>query len=176
MMSGQPFQIHFDNALRKDLQCRLAHTRWRDAVTSDWRYGMQTPFLKTLIEYWQTTYSFDAAEHRMNAMTQFRATVGGFGVHYVLSRGQGPRPKPLLLMNGWPSNFGEYCRLAPMLADPAAFGVSAEDAFDVVMPALLGFGFSDRPTSPNQVNAEDLFNTLMTDISAIRLISLREPT
>lgn len=176
MMSGKPFQIHFDNALRKDLQSRLAHTRWSDTVTSDWRYGMQKPFLKTLIEYWQTTYSFDAAERRMNAMTQFRAAVGGFGIHYVLLRGQGPQPKPLLLMNGWPSSFGEYLRLAPMLADPAAFGGSAEDAFDVVMPALPGFGFSDRPTSPNQVNAEDLFNTLMTDISAIRLISLREPT
>jgi pimeloyl-ACP methyl ester carboxylesterase len=163
MMSGKPFQIHFDNALRKDLQSRLAHTRWSDTVTSDWRYRMQKPFLKTLIEYWQTTYSFDAAERRMNAMTQFRAAVGGFDIHYVLLRGQGPQPKPLLLMNGWPSSFGEYLRLAPMLADPAAFGGSAEDAFDVVMPALPGFGFSDRPTSPNQVNAADLFNTLMTE-------------
>jgi microsomal epoxide hydrolase len=124
---------------------------------------MKQSFLKTLVEYWRTTYSFDAAEHRMNAMTQFRATVGGFGVHYVHLRGQGARPKPLLLMNGWPSSFGEYRKLAPMLADPAAFGGSAEDAFDVVMPALPGFGFSDRPTSPNQVNAEDLFNTLMTE-------------
>ena len=97
-MPGKPFQIHFDKALRKDLQCRLADTRWSDAVTSDWRYGMRQSFLKTLVEYWQTTYSFDAAEHRMNAMTQFRATVGGFGVHYVHLRGQGPRPKPLLLM------------------------------------------------------------------------------
>jgi microsomal epoxide hydrolase len=162
-MPGKPFQIHFDKALRKDLQSRLADTRWSDAVSSDWRYGMKQSFLKTLVEYWQTTYSFDAAEHRMNAMTQFRATVGGFGVHYVHLRGQGPRPKPLLLMNGWPSSFGEYRRLAPMLADPAAFGGSAEDAFDVVMPALPGFGFSDRPTNPNQVNAEDLFNTLMTE-------------
>ena len=66
-------------------------------------------------------------------------------------------------MNGWPSSFVEYRRLAPMLADPAAFGGSAEDAFDVVIPALPGFGFSDRPTRPNQVNAEDLFSTLMTE-------------
>jgi len=158
-----PFQIHFDKVLRKDLQCRLAATRWSDAVASDWRYGMKPSFLKTLVEYWQTTYSFDAAEHRMNAMTQFRATVGGFGVHYVHLRGQGPRPKALLLMNGWPSSFGEYRRLAPMLADPAAFGGSAEDAFDVVMPALPGFGFTDRPIRPDQVNAEDSFNALMTE-------------
>ena len=67
-MPGEPFQIHFDEVLRKDLQRRLADTRWSDAVTSDWRYGMKKSFLKTLIEYWQTTYSFDAAEHRMNTM------------------------------------------------------------------------------------------------------------
>ena len=162
-MPGKPFQIHFDKALRKDLQCRLAATRWSDAVTSDWQYGMNKSFLKALVEYWQATYNLDSAEQRLNAMPQFRATVGGFGVHYVYLRGQGPRPKPLLLMNGWPASFGEHRRLAPMLADPAAFGGSAEDALDVVMPALPGFGFSDRPTSPNQVNAEDLFNTLMTE-------------
>ena len=66
-------------------------------------------------------------------------------------------------MNGWPSSFAEYGRLAPRLADPAAFGGSAEDAFDVVIPALPGFGFSDRPTRPDQVRPEDLFHALMTD-------------
>ena len=66
-------------------------------------------------------------------------------------------------MNGWPSSFVEYRRLAPMLADPVAFGGSADDAFDVVMPALPGFGFSDRPTQPAQVWAEDLFHRLMTE-------------
>ena len=162
-MPGTPFQIRFDRSLREDLHRRLADTRWSDAVTSDWQYGMKKSFLKNLVDYWQTTYNFDAAELRMNEMAHFRTTVGGFGVHYVHLPGRGPRPRPLLLMNGWPSSFSEYRVLAPMLADPAAFGGSAEDAFDVVMPALPGFGFSDRPSRPNQVNAEDLFNTLMTE-------------
>jgi microsomal epoxide hydrolase len=65
-------------------------------------------------------------------------------------------------MNGWPSSFVEYGKLAPRLADPAAFGGSAEDAFDVIIPALPGFGFSDRPTRPYQVVVEDIFHALMT--------------
>jgi pimeloyl-ACP methyl ester carboxylesterase len=161
-MLGKPFRVHFDNELRDDVQRRLAGTRWSDTVTNDWRYGMDKSFLTTLVQYWQTKYNFDTAEERMNGMPQFNASIDGFGVHYVHLKGRGPRPKPLLLLNGWPSSFAEYQRLAPMLADPAAFGGSAEDAFDVVMPALPGFGFSDRPARPHQINAEDLFNTLMT--------------
>ena len=162
-MPGKPFRVHFDHALRADLQRRLAQTRWSDAVTTDWAYGMNKSFLRALVEYWQTSYNFDAAEERLNAMPQFRTTLAGFGIHYLHIRGRGPHPKPLLLMNGWPSSFAEYRRLAPMLADPAAFGGSADDAFDVVIPTLPGFGFSDRPTHPHQVNAEDLFHTLMTE-------------
>ncbi len=162
-MLGKPFQIHFSKTLREDILRRLAATRWSDSVTTDWQYGMNKAFLKTLVEYWRTTYSFDLAEQRLNEMPQFRTSVGGFGVHYVHLRGKGPRPRPLLLMNGWPSSFCEYRRLAPMLADPAAFGGSADDAFDVVIPALPGFGFSDRGIRPNQVQAEDLFKSLMTE-------------
>ena len=100
-MPVRRFSVHFDNALRGNLQRRLVDTRWSDAITGDWQYGTNKVFLKALVEYWQTTYNFDAAEQRMNAMPQFRASIAGFGVHYVYIKGRGPRPKPLLLMNGW---------------------------------------------------------------------------
>ena len=161
-MSDTSFRIVFAPALGADLQDRLSRTRWSDAVTDDWRYGMDRGFLDTLAVHWREHYDLVAAERRLNAFPQFRARIGGFGVHYVVLKGQGPNPTPLLLMNGWPSSFVEYRKLAPMLADPAAFGGSAEDAFDVVMPALPGFGFSDRPTRPHQVWPEDLFHPLMT--------------
>ncbi len=154
--------MKFESDLRADLLRRLAEARWSDAVTTDWRYGMNESFLKALMHHWRTAYDFDAAEQRLNALPQFRTTIAGFGVHYLHLRGQGPRPKPLLLLNGWPSSFAEYQKLAPMLADPAAVGGSADDAFDVVIPALPGFGFSDRPTRPYPVAAEDLFHSLMT--------------
>ena len=162
-MPGTPFTIGFDDDLLTDLRHRLDRTRWSDAVTADWRYGAAKPFLQSLAHHWSTGYDFEAAERRLNALPQHRAIVDGFGVHYVHLRGSGPHPRPLLLMNGWPSSFVEYRRLAPMLADPAAFGGSADDAFDVVMPALPGFGFSDRATRPDQLLPEDLFHRLMTD-------------
>ncbi len=156
------FTIRFDDGLRRDLRRRLDATRWSDAVTTDWRYGSDERFLRALVRHWRTAYDFDAAEMRLNALPQFRAGIDGFGVHYLRLSGRGPRPRPLLLMNGWPSSFVEYAKLAPRLADPAAFGGSADDAFDVVIPALPGFGFSDRPARPHQLYAEDLFHRLMT--------------
>lgn len=162
-MTGKPFNVHFENALKDDLQRRLSDTRWSDAVTADWQYGMNKSFLQRLVEYWQTTYNFDAAEQRLNSMPQFRTNIAGFYVHYVYVKGRGPQPQPLLLMNGWPSSFVEYRKLAPMLADPAEFGGSSDDALDVIMPALPGFGFSERPTQPHKVNAEELFHALMTE-------------
>ncbi len=158
-----PFNVVFENDLRADLRRRLEATRWSDAVTADWSYGMDKQFLQALVHYWSAHYDFDAAERRLNAMPQSRAIIGGLGVHFAYLKGRGPRPRPLLLMNGWPSSFIEYSKLAPMLADPASFGGSADDAFDVVMPALPGFGFSDRPTQPHQVWPEDPFNVLMTE-------------
>ena len=162
-MSGDAFRISFDDAMRQDLRRRLEATRWSDAVVADWRYGTDERFLRALVQHWRTGYDFDAAEMRLNALPQFRASIDGFGVHYLHLRSGAPRPRPLLLMNGWPSSFVEYGRLAPRLADPAAFGAPADDAFDVVIPALPGFGFSDRPTRPHQLYAEDLFHRLMTE-------------
>ena len=162
-MPQESFTVRFDGALREDLRRRLAAVRWSDAVTSDWRYGMNQEFLRSLVQHWSCAYDFDAAEERLNSLAQFRTTIDGFAVHYVHLKGRGARPKPLLLMNGWPSSFVEYAKLAPRLADPTSFGGSADDAFDVVIPALPGFGYSDRPTRPHEVNAEDLFHRLMTE-------------
>lgn len=162
-MTGTTFSVRFESALRSDVQRRLNEARWSDAVSTDWRYGMNEEFLKTLVLHWRTAYDFDAAEERLNALPQFRTIIGGCGVHYIYLKGRGPRPQPLLLMNGWPSGFVEYGKLAPRLADPAAFGVSTDDAFDVVIPTLPGFGFSDRPTHPGEVTADDLFHSLMTE-------------
>ncbi|GAA0413113.1 epoxide hydrolase [Microbispora corallina] len=86
-------------------------------------------------------------------------------MHFVHERGRGPSPLPLVLTHGWPSSFVEYLDLVPMLADPAAHGADAADAFDVVVPSLPGYGFSDRPAGPGLLNTEvaDLWCRLMTE-------------
>ncbi len=157
------FRIQFGGALREDLLNRLASARWSDAVTSDWQYGMKLSLLQTLAHYWRTDYNFDAAEDRLNSLPHTRVSIKGFGVSFIHLKGSGKKPTPLLLMNGWPSSFVEYKKLATQLADPAAYGDSVAEAFDVIIPTLPGFGYSDRPTQPNQVNTEDLFHSLMTE-------------
>jgi pimeloyl-ACP methyl ester carboxylesterase len=162
-MSGAAFQIRFATDLRADLLRRLTAVRWSDAVTADWQYGTSGLILRILVDHWCTTYDFDAAEERLNSLPHTRTQIGGFGIHSIRLRGRGPNPQPVLLLNGWPSSFVEYRQLALQLADPAAYGGSADDASDVVMPTLPGFGFSDRPTRPNQVDTAELFHRLMTD-------------
>ena len=157
------FRIQFGGAFREDLRNRLAHARWSDAVTDDWQYGMKQSFLQTLCNYWHTDYDFDAAEDRLNSLPHTRFSIKGFGVSCIHLKGTGKKPTPLLLMNSWPSSFVEYNKLAYRLADPAAYGDPEAKAFDVIIPTLPGFGYSDRPTQPNQVNTEDLFHSLMTE-------------
>jgi len=99
----------------------------------------------------------------LSALPHFRAVIDGFGIHFLHFRGVGPAPRPLLLANGWPSSFIEYLRVAPALADPGRYGGDPRDAFDVVIPAMPGYGFSDRPSRPQHVRALDLYHALMTD-------------
>jgi pimeloyl-ACP methyl ester carboxylesterase len=101
------------------------------------------------VEYWGTRFDWQAQERAMNALPHFRADVDGHGIHFIHvrgARGRGPAPLPLIITHGWPSSFVEMLPLIPLLTDPAAHGGDPADAFDVVVPSVPGFGFSDRPT------------------------------
>lgn len=163
-MLSEKFRIDVPPATLNDLQQRLNQTRWNDAVTDDWEYGMQRDCLRKVITHWSHDYDWRTRENNLNALPHFRTVIDGFGVHFLHFKGRNPSSTPLLLMNGWPSSFVEYQKLAPLLADPARFGGDPADAFDVIIPALPGFGFSDRPTRPRQVRAVDLFFRLMTQV------------
>jgi pimeloyl-ACP methyl ester carboxylesterase len=156
-------RIVFSQTLREDLRTRLASTRWSDFVTSDWQYGMKNSVIRGLTNFWLETYDFDEAEERLNTMPRACMTIEGFDMSYIHIKGSGVQNTPLLLMNGWPSSFVEYTRLANRLANPRAYGDASAESFDVVIPAMPGFGYSERPTRPNQFNTEELFNKLMTE-------------
>jgi pimeloyl-ACP methyl ester carboxylesterase len=161
--SSATFTVRFDDQMTADLRRRLSQAVWNDAVTDDWRYGTRKAFLTAIIEYWRDRYDVPMAAARLNSLPHRRAEIDGFGVHYLHFRGQGANPKPLLLMNGWPSSFVEFTRLAPRLASPVAHGDLGQDSFDVVVPALPGFGYSDKPSRPFEVDPVVLFHKLMTE-------------
>jgi len=158
-----PFEISPAEDEVADLRRRLRATRWNDAVKSDWSYGSELGFLRDLVGYWAGEYDWAARRAHLNQMPQFRATIEGYGLHFVRVRGAAAGSIPLLLMNGWPSSFVEYQSLAPLLAAGAP-------SFEVIMPALPGFGFSDRPARPYQVEPADLFPKLMTALGHERFM------
>ena len=118
-----------------------------------------------LIERWRDGYDWRALEARINAVPQYRITVDGVGLHVLRVPGVGPDPLPLLLLNGWPSSVVEYLEVLLPLADPAAFGGDPADSFTVVVPAMPGYGFSDRglDRQPTRMSIARLFHSLMTE-------------
>ncbi len=142
------FAIHVEQAVLDDLAARLARTRWPDAVAgAGWTLGADLTVMQALAAYWRDGYDWRRTEAALNALPHHRSVIDGVGVHYIHARGRGPRPLPLILTNGWPGSFVEFLDVLPLLTDPAAHGGRPEDAFDVVVPSMPGFGFSDRPAT-----------------------------
>ena len=145
-MKIDSFVVDVPQAILDDLRDRLARTRWPDEVEdAGWDYGANLAYMRALVEHWRTRFDWRAQERAMNALPHFRADVEGIGIHLIHMRGRGPAPLPLLITHGWPSSFVEMLALVPLLADPAAHGGDPTDAFDVIVPSIPGFGFSDRP-------------------------------
>ncbi|MGH7366937.1 MAG: epoxide hydrolase family protein [Candidatus Rokuibacteriota bacterium] len=145
-MEIRPFAVDVAQATLDDLRDRLGRTRWPDEVEgAGWDYGASLAYMRALVEYWRASFDWRVAERAMNRVPHFRARVDGVGIHLVHERGRGPAPLPLLITHGWPSSFVEMLALIPLLADPGAHGGDPADAFDVIVPSVPGFGFSDRP-------------------------------
>jgi pimeloyl-ACP methyl ester carboxylesterase len=142
----EPFRIAIPEEVLADLRDRIARTRWPDEIAhSGWDYGTNLAYIKELLEYWRDGFDWRAQERYLNSFHHFRAPVDGLRLHFLHERGRGPDPMPLLVVHGWPSTFFEMAKLVPLLTDPAAHGGDARDSFDLIVPSLPGFGFSDLP-------------------------------
>ncbi len=142
----QKFEIKIADALLEDLRNRLDATRWPDELAGiGWESGTSLGFMKSIAAYWREGYDWRRQEAELNRLPQFRHAIDGLNIHFVHMRGKGPRPLPLIMTHGWPGSFVEMVKITPLLTDPAAHGGKAEDAFDLVVPSLPGYGFSDRP-------------------------------
>jgi pimeloyl-ACP methyl ester carboxylesterase len=173
-MEIQPFIIETPQAVLDDLQNRLAHMRWPDEVeNAAWDYGANLAYLQTLTDYWQTGFNWREQERSINRFPHYRAQVDGNGIHFIHVHGQGPSPLHLLITHGWPSSFVEMLDLIPLLADPGANGGDPADAFDVIVPSVPGFGFSDRPTRRGMTRSRvaALFAALMHGLGYERFVA-----
>lgn len=145
----RPFRAQVPEAALTDLRQRLAATRWPDRETvADRSQGEQLANLQELVRYWGTRYDWRRAEAKLNAHPQFVTKIHGVDIHFIHVKSRHPNAMPLIVTHGWPGSVFEQIKLIEPLTDPTRFGGRAEDAFDVVIPSLPGFGFSGRPAEP----------------------------
>ena len=143
----RPFRIDVPEADLVDLRRRVLATRWPDRETAmDQSQGVQLAKLQELARYWGTDYDWRKIEAKLNALPQFVTTIDGVELHFIHVRSGLPNALPVIITHGWPGSVIEQLKIIGPLTDPIAHGGSAQDAFDVVIPSLPGFGFSGKPT------------------------------
>ncbi|MGF9691634.1 epoxide hydrolase family protein [Rhizobium sp. 0TCS1.26] len=170
-MSIRPFQIHVSDEAIEDLRRRLSGARWPTSFDDgSWEAGAPRSFMRRLVDYWLAEFDWRREEAALNRLPQYMARVEGTDIHFLHQRGIGPRPMPIILTHGWPGSFTEMEKIIDLLSDPAAHGGDAEDAFDVVVPSLPGYGFSAAPAGPgtNSKRVAELWFALMRELGYSR--------
>jgi pimeloyl-ACP methyl ester carboxylesterase len=143
----RPFKINIPEADLVDLRRRIAATRWPDRETvKDQSQGAPFAKLQELMRYWGTDYDWRKVEARLNALPQFVTTIDGLDIHFIHVRSKHPNAMPVIVTHGWPGSVIEQLKIIDPLTNPTAHGGRAEDAFNVVVPSLPGYGFSGKPT------------------------------
>jgi pimeloyl-ACP methyl ester carboxylesterase len=148
-MRVEPFAPFIDDSDLRDLKERLIRTRWPvEAEAPAWTYGISLEYMKRVVAYWADTYDWRRSEAELNRFSNYRVRVDGLDVHFIMERGSGKNPPPLILTHGWPGSVIEFLGVIEPLAHPERFGGREEDAFTVVVPSIPGFGFSQAPKAP----------------------------
>ncbi|MBD2124631.1 epoxide hydrolase [Trichocoleus sp. FACHB-262] len=143
----RPFRVYVPQEAIDDLRRRIAVTRWPDRETvTDQSQGVQLATMQELIRYWGTEYDWRKAEAKLNALPQFVTNIDGLDIHFIHVRSKHPNALPLLVTHGWPGSVIEQLKIIGPLTDPTAYGGRPEDAFDLVIPSIPGYGFSGKPT------------------------------
>ena len=144
----RPFHVSFPQADLVDLRRRIVATRWPSReLVSDATQGVQLATMQKLAQYWANDYDWRKVEARLNALPQFVTTIDGLDIHFIQVRSKHANALPVLITHGWPGSIIEQLKVIGPLTDPTAYGGKAEDAFDVVIPSLPGYGFSGKPVT-----------------------------
>jgi pimeloyl-ACP methyl ester carboxylesterase len=143
----QPFRVEIPEAQMDDLRRRIAATRWPSKeLVADRSQGVQLATLRELARFWETDYDWRRAESKLNALPQFKTEIDGVEIHFIHVKSQQENALPLIMTHGWPGSVIELLEVVGPLTDPTAHGGRAEDAFDLVLPSIPGYGFSGEPT------------------------------
>src|ERR1035441_3873983 len=156
-MAVERFSLPFSQHALDDLIDRLRRTRWPDQIPrSEWEYGFDLAFLQDICQYWVSGFDWPAQLESIARLPHYRFTSHGIGIHFIHVRSPNAAATPLILTHGWPGSFVEMLRIIPLLTD----------SFDIVVPSLPGYGFSDRPIRPgmNAFRIAELWVELMGEL------------
>ena len=142
----RPFQVEFPDEALEALHRRISATRWpTKELVSDRSQGVQLATIQELARYWVTDYDWRKCEARLNALPQFKTEIDGADIHFIHVKSRHENALPLIITHGWPGSVIELLEAIGPLTDPTAHGGRAEDAFELVLPSLPGYGFSAEP-------------------------------
>jgi pimeloyl-ACP methyl ester carboxylesterase len=143
----RPFHVDVPDAALEDLRRRVDAIRWpTKELVGDRSQGVQLATIQALARYWTSAYDWRACEQRLNALPQFRTQIDDVDIHFIHVKSTNEDALPLIITHGWPGSVIELLEVIGPLTDPVAHGGSVEDAFDVVIPSIPGYGFSSEPT------------------------------
>jgi pimeloyl-ACP methyl ester carboxylesterase len=147
-MEIRPFTVEVPQAELEDLRRRIAATRWPERETvDDQSQGVQLATIQELARYWAEEYDFGRVEARLNALPNFMTEIDGLDIHFIHVRSPDENALPVIITHGWPGSIVEMLNVIGPLSDPTAHGGDAADAFDVVVPSIPGYGFSEKPST-----------------------------
>jgi pimeloyl-ACP methyl ester carboxylesterase len=172
--SIRPFRVNIPQSQLDDLRNRLKATKWpdREQVNDD-SQGVRLATIQALAKYWATDYDWRKIEAKLNSYPQFITNINGLDIHFIHVRSKEKNAMPLLITHGWPGSIIEQLKVIDPLTNPTAYGGKAEDAFDVVIPSLPGYGFSGKPTAPgwNPVSIAKAWATLMQRLGYTKYVA-----
>lgn len=144
-----PFRINVPDFELERIKQRIRDYEWfEEPVDSDWQYGCNGAYLRELCDYWLHDFDWRAAEKKLNRFSQFKTPVDGIDIHFIREEGSNPDNDPVVILHGWPGSFVEHLEIIHRLAHPGNFGGDAADGRDVIVPSLVGYGFSGKPPKP----------------------------
>jgi len=168
------FQVEVPEDELDDLRRRIHATRWPERETvADESQGVQLATMQELVRYWGTEYDFRRFEARLNALPQFMTEIDGLDIHFIHVKSPHENALPLIITHGWPGSIVEMLNVIGPLSDPTAHGADAEDAFDVVVPSMPGYGFSGKPqnTGWGPVHIAEAWIALMRRLGYTRFVA-----